>query len=189
MCTWTASCVVVNLWPPPGPWLQRGAETRLPASRNLTVSARKIVFPDDGRSYGAPVNTTWLWIFLGSGLGGVLRFGVSAAVDARWAGSLPWGTLVVNVAGSFLIGFAAALLTPEGKPLLGVTPRHFVMTGMLGGFTTYSSFSQQTFALARAGEWAKAAGNAGAMFVLCFVAVTLGFVCAAWINGLRRAGG
>jgi len=145
------------------------------------------VFPDDGRSYGTPVNTTWLWIFLGSGLGGVLRFGVSAAVDARWAGSLPWGTLVVNVAGSFLIGFAAALLTPEGKPLLGVTPRHFVMTGMLGGFTTYSSFSLQTWDLLRSGEWMKAGANTGAMVLLCFAGVALGFLCASALNRVRGA--
>jgi CrcB protein len=134
------------------------------------------------------VMTAWLWIFLGSGLGGVLRFGAATAVAARWGDSFPWGTLVVNVAGSFLIGFVAALMTADGRPLLGTEPRHFVMTGVLGGFTTYSSFSLQTLALARAGEWVKAAGNAGAMFVLCFVAVALGYLCAWWINGLRRAG-
>lgn len=127
----------------------------------------------------------WLWIFLGSGIGGVLRFGVSTAVAARWGESFPWGTLVVNVAGSFLIGFVAALLATDGRPLLGPEPRHFVITGVLGGFTTYSSFSLQTLALARAGEWAKAGVNAGAMFALSFVAVALGFLAAAWFNRLR----
>ena len=127
----------------------------------------------------------WLWIFLGSGLGGVLRFGIASAVAARWGEAFPWGTLLVNVAGSFLIGFVAALLAEGARPLLGTEPRHFVMTGVLGGFTTYSSFSLQTFALARAGEWTKAVANAGGMFVLCFAAVGLGFLCATWINAAR----
>jgi CrcB protein len=115
----------------------------------------------------------------------VLRFGIASAVAARWGEAFPWGTLFVNVAGSFLIGFVAALLAEGARPLLGTEPRHFVMTGVLGGFTTYSSFSLQTFALARTGEWAKAAANAGGMFVLCFGAVALGFLCATWINAAR----
>lgn len=127
----------------------------------------------------------WLWIFLGSGLGGVLRYGAATVVEARWGDGFPWGTLAVNVTGSFLIGVVAALMTADGRPLLAPEPRHFVMTGLLGGFTTYSSFSLQTLALARAGEWTKAAANAGGMWVLCFAAVALGYVCAAWLNGLR----
>ncbi len=132
-----------------------------------------------------PVNTTWLWIFLGSGLGGVLRFGLASAVETRWGATLPWGTLVVNVAGSFLIGIVAALLGAGARPLLGLEPRHFVMTGVLGGFTTYSAFSLQTLALARAGEWTKAGAYAGGMFVLCFAAVAAGWLCAMWINAAR----
>lgn len=130
---------------------------------------------------------TWLWIFLGSGLGGVMRFWLGIAVASRWGEAFPWGTMTVNVAGSFLIGFIAALRSEPGRPLLGDEARHFVMTGVLGGFTTYSTFSLQTLALARAGDWAKAGANAGGMFVLCFAGVALGYLCATWVNAARGA--
>ncbi len=128
-----------------------------------------------------------LWIFLGSGLGGIARYLAATAVAARWGETFPWGTLVVNVTGSFAIGFVAALLTVDERPLLGTDVRLFVMTGLLGGYTTYSTFSLQTLALVRAGEWFKASANAGGMWVLCFAAVALGFACATWVNRFRGA--
>jgi len=131
--------------------------------------------------------TALLWIFLGSGLGGTARYLAATAVAVRWGETFPWGILLVNVTGSFAIGFVAALVTVDERPLLGLDARHFVMTGVLGGYTTYSTFSLQTLALARAGEWFKATANAGGMFVLCFAAVALGFVCATWVNRLRGA--
>lgn len=131
--------------------------------------------------------TALLWIFLGSGLGGAARYLAATAVLGRWGEVFPWGTLVVNVTGSFVIGFAAALLKADGRPVFESNGRHFLMTGVLGGFTTYSAFSLQTLALARAGEWFKAGVNAGGMVVLCFAAVALGFVCATWLNRFRGA--
>jgi CrcB protein len=93
--------------------------------------------------------------------------------------------LVINVSGSFVIGFFATLTEPDGRFLVGGTVRQFVMTGILGGFTTYSSFSLQTLALARDGEWFRAGANATGTFVLCFLAVWLGHVCATWLNALK----
>ena len=124
----------------------------------------------------------YFWIFLGSGLGGLTRFALSVLVTQRFGESFPWGTLVVNVSGSFLIGAFATLTDLDGRFLVGSTARHFVMTGILGGFTTYSSFSLQTLALAHDGEWARAAVNAFGTFVLCFFAVWLGHLGAVWLS-------
>lgn len=125
----------------------------------------------------------YLWIGLGSALGGIARFAVGAIVAEQLGADFPWGTMIVNVTGSFIIGFFATLTGDQGKFLVGPSARHFVTTGILGGFTTYSSFSLQTFALARDGDWARAGANAGGTFLLCFLAVWLGHVCAVAING------
>jgi CrcB protein len=129
--------------------------------------------------------TLYLWIFFGSGLGGLARFALSGLMVSRFGETFPWGTLVVNVTGSFVIGFFATLTYPAGRFAIGSTSRQFVMAGLLGGFTTYSAFSLQTVALAREGEWLRAGANAGGTFVLCFVAVWLGHLCAAWLHALK----
>ena len=127
----------------------------------------------------------YFWIFFGSGLGGLARFALSGLVAHRFGETFPWGTFIINVSGSFVIGFFAPLTEPEGRLLVGSTTRQFVMTGLLGGFTTYSSFSLQTLALARDGEWLRAGANAGGTFVTCFLAVWLGHLCAAWLTASK----
>lgn len=117
---------------------------------------------------------SYLWIALGSALGGAARYGLSGLVATRVGESFPWGTLTVNVAGSFLIGLIAALGRPEGRLFLGPGLRQFLMLGVLGGFTTFSSFSVQTLALARDGDWLHAGGNVLASVAACLVAVWLG---------------
>jgi len=129
----------------------------------------------------------YFWIFFGSGLGGVARFALSGLVAHRFGETFPWGTFVINLTGSFLIGFIATLTDPEGRILVGSTARQFLMTGILGGYTTYSSFSLQTLALARDGEWLRAGANALGTFALCFIAVWLGHLCAAWLNTLKNS--
>lgn len=129
----------------------------------------------------------YFWIFFGSGLGGVARFALSGLVAHRFGETFPWSTFVINVTGSFLIGFIATLTDPEGRILVGSTARQFIMTGILGGYTTYSSFSLQTMTLARDGDWLRAGANALGTFTLCFVAVWLGHLCAAWLNTLRSS--
>jgi len=120
----------------------------------------------------------YLWIALGSGLGGVARFALSGLVAQHFGETFPWGTLIVNVSGSFVIGLFSTLTDPEGRLFVGATSRQFVMTGILGGFTTFSSFSLQTLSLARDGEWLRAGGNAVASVALCLFAVWLGHITA-----------
>ena len=129
----------------------------------------------------------YFWIFLGSGLGGLARFALSGVVADTFGGTFPWGTFIINVSGSFVIGFFSTLTSPDGRFLVGPTARQFVMTGILGGFTTYSSFSLQTLNLAREGEWLHAGGNAAGTFFVCFAVVWLGHVAATWINTLKGA--
>jgi CrcB protein len=124
----------------------------------------------------------YLAVALGGALGSVARYAVSLAA-ARWLGAtFPWGTLLVNVAGSFAIGLLAALVTADGRPALGDGARAFVMIGILGGFTTFSSFSLETLTLARDGALGAAAANASLSLVSCLGAVWLGFATATIVN-------
>src|SRR2546425_8892743 len=93
----------------------------------------------------------YLWIALGSALGGVARYWLSGVVARRFGESFPVGTLIVNVTGSFVIGFVATLTDPGGRLLMSVTARQFVMLGVLGGFTPFSLFCFLTLDLARGG--------------------------------------
>jgi CrcB protein len=122
------------------------------------------------------------WIALGSALGGIARFWVSG-IAARLAGeTFPWGTIAINVVGSFVIGFFATLTGPDGRWFVSSTARQFVMVGICGGFTTFSSFSLQTLNLAKDGEWVQAAGNIGGSVVLCLAAVCAGYALAASLD-------
>ncbi len=118
---------------------------------------------------------TYLWIALGSALGGVGRHWCNGLISERLGGEFPWGTIVVNVVGSFVIGVAASLSGSLDRwwPL-GADARAFVMVGLCGGYTTFSAFSLQTLLLLRDGEWARAFGNVLLSVALCLVAVWLG---------------
>jgi CrcB protein len=127
----------------------------------------------------------YLWIAIGSALGGMARFWCSG-VAARMIGeTFPWGTLIVNVVGSFVIGFFATLTGPDGRVFVGSTARQFVMIGLCGGYTTFSSFSLQTLELMNDGEWLQAGGNIVGSVVLCLVAVWAGHVLAVGLNTMR----
>jgi CrcB protein len=115
-----------------------------------------------------------LWIFVGSGLGGVARWGVSGVVANHVGQTFPWGTLVVNVSGSFLIGLFATLTGPEGRFFAPASVRQFFMLGVCGGYTTFSSFSLQTLNLAGEGEWLRAGANVVLSVVFCLLGVWLG---------------
>lgn len=133
----------------------------------------------------AIVMRLYFLIALGGALGSVLRFWLSGLVAGQVGEAFPWGTLLVNVTGSFVIGFFATLTAPEGRSLVSGDTRQFVMTGICGGYTTFSSFSLQTLTLARGGDWLRAGGNITGSFVLCLVAVWLGHLLAAHLNALR----
>ncbi|MDD5351377.1 MAG: fluoride efflux transporter CrcB [Chthoniobacteraceae bacterium] len=124
----------------------------------------------------------YLIIAVGGALGSVLRFWVSGAVAQRFGEFFPFGTLIVNITGSFVIGFFATLTAPEGRFLAGPGVRQFVMLGVCGGYTTFSSFSLQTLNLAREGEWFSAGANAVVSLVACLVAVALGHALALTLN-------
>ena len=125
---------------------------------------------------------SYLWIAVGSAIGGVLRFLCSGLIAERIGETFPWGTLAVNVSGSFVIGLFFTLTGPDGRLLVGATTRLFVMVGLCGGFTTFSSFSLQTLSLARDGDWLRAGANTIASVVLCLLAVWLGHIAAAALN-------
>ena len=119
----------------------------------------------------------YLWLGLGGALGTVARYWVNGVVS-RHFDSFPMGTLLINITGSFLIGFFATMTAPEGRWLVSPTFRAFFMTGICGGYTTFSSFSLQTLELAREGEWLYAGANALGSVALCLAAVWLGYAAA-----------
>jgi CrcB protein len=125
----------------------------------------------------------YLWVALGSALGGVARYWCSGVAARLWGETFPWGTIIVNVAGSFVIGLFATLTAPDGRVFAPSEARVFVMVGLCGGYTTFSSFSLQSLALARAGEWAGLGMNIGLSVVLCLAAVWLGHAVAVAVNG------
>jgi CrcB protein len=124
----------------------------------------------------------YLWVMLGSALGGGARYWLSGVIANRIGETFPWGTILVNVSGSLVIGFFATLSGPDGRLLVGTEARQFVMIGLCGGYTTFSSFSLQTLNLVREGEWLYAGMNIGVSVVLCLLAVWLGHVLAVSVN-------
>jgi CrcB protein len=124
----------------------------------------------------------YLWIALGSALGGVARYWCSGWVAQRVGETFPWGTIMVNITGCLLIGALAACSEPDGRWYLPPLARQFLMIGVLGGYTTFSSFSLQTLNLARDGEWLQAGANVVLSVVLCLVAVGLGYFAVAGLN-------
>jgi CrcB protein len=116
----------------------------------------------------------YFWVALGSALGGMARYWCSGVAAWLIGETFPFGTLIVNVVGSFVIGAFVALTGPDGPFLVPSATRIFVTVGLCGGYTTFSSFSLQTLALFNEGEWVLAAANIVASVVLCLVAVWLG---------------
>src|SRR5215470_17266028 len=128
---------------------------------------------------------SYVFITIGSALGGAARYWCSGVVARLIGETFPYGTLVVNVTGSFVIGFFATLTGPDGRIFVSSTARQFVMIGFLGGYTTFSSFSIQTLQLMHDGEWLPATANIAASVALCLIAVWLGYALAAVLNTMR----
>ncbi|HEX3535742.1 MAG TPA: fluoride efflux transporter CrcB [Stellaceae bacterium] len=87
----------------------------------------------------------------------------------------PWGTIAINVIGSFVIGLVAYATVPVGMVPISLDIRAFVLVGICGGYTTFSSFSIQTLELAREGHWLYAGANIVLSVMLCLIAVWLGY--------------
>src|SRR5439155_25406871 len=101
----------------------------------------------------------YLWVAIGGALGSVARFWCSGVIANRFGTAFPWGTLLVNVTGSLVIGFFATATGTEGRWLAPARFREFFMIGICGGYKTFSSFSPPTLNLAGKGEWLDAGAN------------------------------
>ncbi|MGA0602692.1 fluoride efflux transporter CrcB [Caulobacter sp. KR2-114] len=129
--------------------------------------------------------TTCLLVMAGGALGTLARYVVSV-LALPISGRMPWGTMMINVSGSFLIGLFGTLTLASGRFPVSENLRLFVMIGFCGGYTTFSSFSLQTLDLLRGGALARAALNMGASVALCVAAVAVGHALAAHFNGGAR---
>ena len=110
------------------------------------------------------------------------RYGLSGAIANRIGATFPWGTLIVNVTGCFVIGIFNTLTGPDGVLLVPANARLFVMVGICGGYTTFSSFSLESLNLVQNGEWLAAGGYIGASVLFCLIGVWLGYIAGVLIN-------
>jgi CrcB protein len=130
---------------------------------------------------------SYLLIAMGGALGSVARFWFSEIAARHLGDSFPWGTLLVNISGSFAIGFFASLTGPGGRSMLNPNGQLFFMVGVCGGYTTFSAFSLQTFNLIKDAQWLSAGTYALLSVVLCLVGVWLGHLLAAGLNVTKGA--
>jgi fluoride exporter len=129
----------------------------------------------------------YLWVAIGGALGSMARYGINGLVSDKFGQTFPWGTLVINVSGSFVIGILGAMTAPEGKmtPQSRVFATQLLMIGICGGYTTFSSFSLQTLNLLRDRELLYAGGNILLSVILCMIAVWLGFLLGSMFNSMK----
>ena len=115
-------------------------------------------------------------VAVASVLGAIARYFVSGLVARRFGETFPWGTLIINVSGAFLIGLFGAMAESNASIMASPDPWLFAVTGFLGAYTTVSSFSLQTLTLARDGESGRAVSYVALSVGLCLGAVALGFL-------------
>jgi len=117
----------------------------------------------------------WIFVTVGGATGALARYWLSGWVASAFSGFFPFGTLVVNVLGSFLLGFGMQAM--EAVPV-SAEVRTMLTIGFLGAFTTFSTFSYETVALLRDGDWTRATLYTGLSFVLGLTAVLIGIAAA-----------
>lgn len=120
----------------------------------------------------------WIWVAAGGAPGALARFGLTGWVQDATSSTFPWGTLVVNVVGSFLLGLAAAWLESAAT---SVEVRRFATIGLLGAITTFSTFSYEAAALLRDGEWGPAGVYVGGSVLAGLAGVLAGYGLASWL--------
>jgi CrcB protein len=129
----------------------------------------------------------YLWVAIGSALGGMARHWCNT-VAVKWLGvAFPWGTLFINILGSFVIGLFFGLTGVDGRFDASTNAKLFVMVGICGGYTTFSAFSLQTLTLAQDGEWLRAGAYIMASVALCLFAVWIGYAIATAVNAAGPA--
>ena len=128
---------------------------------------------------------TCLYVIAGGAIGTFARYALSIAA-LPISRQLPWGTILINITGCALIGFFGTLTLAHGRYPVSENVRLFVMTGICGGYTTFSAFSLQTLDLARAGAPGRAIANVVLSVLLCISAVALGHFAAARLNDGAR---
>ena len=149
-------------------------------SSSLTASNHTEKHPQSHARHPAWLRTFWdktgsyISVALGSIVGAVARFLVSVLFVSQFGDRFPWGTLFVNVTGSFVIGFYAALTGPDGRLFVSARQRLFVMVGICGGYTTFSAFSLETLRLVQS-------GNVLTAFVYLFVSV-ITWIASVWLG-------
>lgn len=130
---------------------------------------------------------TYALIGLGGALGSVARAWLGNAMVALTGPSFPWGTILINIVGSFVIGFFGTLTATDGRFAVPFDVRAFVMVGICGGFTTFSSFSLQTLELLRDGRPGQALANIALSVALCLASVAAGYSLASMTRTSRLA--
>ncbi|MES2214559.1 MAG: fluoride efflux transporter CrcB [Pseudomonadota bacterium] len=118
---------------------------------------------------------SYIYVAIGSAIGGTLRYATSITALHYLGSSFPFGTLIVNICGSFIIGLCAGFLGGGVEPIQERNIKHFMMIGVCGGFTTFSSFSLETLQLIENAEIVKAGVNVILSVILCIVATWLGY--------------
>lgn len=128
---------------------------------------------------------SYFWVAIGGAIGSMARHGTTAAGNMLFGAAFPWGTLLINIIGSCVIGFFFAITGPNGRFDASLNARLFVMTGICGGYTTFSAFSLQTLTMFQDGTWIRAGSYVISSVVLCLVAVWIGYAAAAALSASR----
>ena len=121
----------------------------------------------------------YVWIALGAVVGASARYFLSGYIARSLASSFPYGTLIINITGSLVLGFFLALASE--RMLLDVRWRWLIAIGFCGSYTTFSSYAFETFALFEQGQWLLVAWNVIASNALCLGSVIVGVALARWL--------
>jgi fluoride exporter len=132
-----------------------------------------------------PATRLYLAVGLGSAIGSGARVATSFAMHYGLGHGFAWGTLTVNVLGSFLIGLYATLTEPDGRLLASPATRQFVLAGFCGGFTTFSIFSLETLLLIEQQRLAQAGLTVGLSVAVWLLAVWIGYRLGLRLNRLK----
>jgi fluoride exporter len=118
----------------------------------------------------------WIAVAVGGALGSMARFWLTGAMTTLTGPRFPWGTMLINVLGSFVIGLVAGITLTSARVSMHPDIRIFLMTGVCGGFTTFSAFSLQTLELLQTGDVVPAFGYAIGSVILCVIATYCGWL-------------